>query len=234
MLTLDDGTFDFWVEVGVEDFEKASKKTGEEKYNNMILSGIASTDEEDSDNQILLNKGFDLEYLLDRGFINWHHGAKDRPAAIIGEPIEAKLVKEGLFLKAQLYDTAVSRQAYDLALTLQKQSKKRRLGWSIEGKTLEKEGNIIKKARITHVALTHAPKNKSTFAEICKAFGQDDLIKSINTEKDGILIPEDLEDSTKVVTYKMAIQKVMNKYPNITFCKAMNITDKIFSNKQKR
>jgi len=177
----EDLSFSFWFPAEIEKAVNADPKT---KYDNMILKGIASTDDVDLDDQIMKNDGFDISYLLNNGFVNWHHQSKNNPSAIIGEPIDGKLLKEGLFIKAKLYNTETAREAYDLAEVLEKQSKTRRLGWSIEGKPIEKEGNTITKARITGVALTHAPKNKHTFAELCKAMTEgtltEDFIKENN------------------------------------------------------
>lgn len=161
--------FYFWTPVEIE---KAGGVENEIDHENMFIKGIASTEDVDLDNQIMKSDGFNIDYLLSRGFLNWHHQSKNNPSAIIGEPVEAKIIdkpKKGLFIKAKLYNTPTAVEAYELANLLEKQSKNRRLGFSIEGKVVEKKGEIITKAKLTGVALTHAPKNKHTFAEVCKA-----------------------------------------------------------------
>lgn len=158
-------TFTLWTPV--ETFEKATDPTD---YDNMRLKGIASTEDEDLDREVLESGGFAVDYLLDRGFINWHHQAKQMPAAIIGEPEHAEITEKGLYVEGKLYDTPIARQAYDMAKTLKTQSKRRRLGWSIEGIPLERSGKRIKKAMCTGLALTHSPKNASTWADLAKAF----------------------------------------------------------------
>lgn len=161
----DRNSFRFWLPMEIE-------KSSDGKpvdYADMRIKGIASTDDKDIDDEVLLNKGFDLSYFLNNGFINWHHQYKDNPSMIIGEPLDAKVTKKGLFVSGRLYDTPVARQVYDLANTLEKNSDSRRLGWSIEGKATARKGTKITKARITGVAITPAPKNTSTYAEIVKA-----------------------------------------------------------------
>ena len=186
--------FNIWCEANVVDFEKG--KDGKEfDPDKMYLAGIASTEDVDTDGQILKSNGLELDYLLSTGMINWHHAYKTMPSAIIGEPIEAKIVtspKLGLFIKAKLYDTEIARDAYSLAAVLQKQSKTRRLGWSIEGKILERTGDLIHKARLTGIALTPSPKNSSTFAELCKAFTTGET-----TEK---LLGKNYNDNSKRIT----------------------------------
>lgn len=166
--------FNFWFPAEIEkaggnvsdDLEKIDK-------DNMFLKGIASDESWDADNQSLKSEGLELDYLMSRGFVNWHHQSKEIPSAIIGEPVEAKILtnpKPALFIKAKLYNTQTAVDAYKLARILEKQSATRRLGWSIEGKILERNGNIINKAKLTGVALTPSPKNANTFADVCKAF----------------------------------------------------------------
>jgi hypothetical protein len=68
--------------VGIDDIVKASDEEGE-----MIVEGVASTESEDADGEVLLPEGFNVDYFLKSGFINWHHQSKSTPGAIIGEPI---------------------------------------------------------------------------------------------------------------------------------------------------
>ena len=170
--------FSFWLPIEKAEI-KSDDATGKKE---MFLQGIASTDDWDLDDQILENKGFDTSYLLDRGFINWHHMAKTMPSAIIGEPRVANVTKDGLFIKAQLYNTQMGRDAYKTACNIQKNSTTRRLGWSIEGKAIEKDGNRIKKAILTGIALTYAPKNSPTFAEVCKGFTDENIAERVFEE----------------------------------------------------
>lgn len=177
-INLEKDEFSIWFPVNIVEEEIEKSENGEKKKV-MRLEGIASTDDVDLDNQTLLNDGFDIDYLLQNGFINWHHQSKFSPSAIIGEPVDAKITNKGLFVKGELYDTPIAHDAYDLARVLQKQSKTRRLGWSIEGKTLEKKGDVITKAKITGIALTHSPKNPHTFAELAKAMTDGSTTKDL-------------------------------------------------------
>ena len=68
-------------------------------------------------------------------------------------------------------DSQLAKDVYGLAELLQKNSKKRRLGFSIEGKVLERDPldeSKITKARLTGLAITHIPKNPATICEIMK------------------------------------------------------------------
>lgn len=148
------------------------KAKGANNEDIMRLGGIASTMDRDSDGEFLDPNGFDVSYLQKSGFVNWHHGVKDNPSTIIGEPSKVTLTNKGLNIEVDLYkDSALAKQVYDLAMVLQKNSTSRGLGFSIEGKAIERDlinPKIIKKARITGVAITHMPKNPQTFASIIK------------------------------------------------------------------
>ena len=165
--------FNFWCPV--QPIEKAvDQETGQEI---MRLGGIASTSDEDSDGEFLDPKGFDIKPLIERGIVNWHHQAKNNPATIIGEPSKAEIRKEGLYIETDLYPSSqIAREVWELAKTLDADSKTRRLGYSIEGKVVKRKSNnpadpgykVIEKAVITGVAITHQPKNPKTFANIIK------------------------------------------------------------------
>ena len=159
-------SFKFFVPL---EFEKAKDGKGKEK---MRIKGIASTADRDSDDEILDPSGFELDYFLKNGFVNWHHQAKNDPAAVIGEPTKANITKSGLYIEADLYeDSALAKKVWDLAKSLEKSSTTRRLGFSIEGKVLERDTldtKYVKKAKITGVAVTPSPKNSNTLVDIIK------------------------------------------------------------------
>jgi hypothetical protein len=188
----------------------------------MRLGGIASTSDEDSDGEFLDPKGFDIKPLMKNGLVNWHHQAKGQPAAIIGEPTKAEIRPEGLYIETDLYPSSqIAHDVWNLANTLEKDSKTRRLGYSIEGKVLKRKSNDrnspdykhIVKAVITGVAITHMPKNPKTFANIIKGEIDDyeeedpenqekEVKKDLNTENGAPLKKESVDSDLKVTTFK--------------------------------
>jgi hypothetical protein len=171
-----DRNFNFFMPI---EFEKASEGTNH--YKNMIIGGVASTNDIDYDEEILEPGGFDLSVLKVKGTINWEHGAKNSASNIIGEPIEAEVKNNKLFLKAKLYEKmSKARDAYDTMLAMKESGATRGFGFSIEGKPLQRDpGNPkrITKALVTNVALCMIPKNSNTWASIIKGVQQDDFIK---------------------------------------------------------
>jgi len=157
--------FRFWVPI--DDITKATDKDGKVV---MKLGGIASTNSKDTDGENLDPAGFDISYLKDRGIVNWNHNKS--PEAIIGEPTKAEITKKGLYIESELYpDNELANKVYELATTLKKNSKTRRLGYSIEGKATLRDPlnpSSVKKAMITNVALTISPKNPDSIVDIIK------------------------------------------------------------------
>lgn len=207
----------------------------------MRLGGIASTSDEDSDGEFLDPKGFDIKPLITSGMVNWHHQAKEHPDTIIGEPSKAEIRPEGLYLETDLYPSSkVACDVWELANTLEKDSKTRRLGYSIEGKVLKRKSNDksspdykhIEKAVITGVAITHMPKNPKTFANIIKGDIEDDFNeeekeekkeeKSMNIETGAALKKESVDHDLKVTTFSKAevLEKLFKDIPGISIKKA--------------
>lgn len=240
--------FNFWCPIEIS---KAKDKDGEEV---MLLGGIASTADEDSDGEFLDPKGFDIKPLLESGMVNWHHQAKTCPATIVGEPTKAEITKKGLYIETLLYpSSSVARDIWELAKTLDKDSNTRRLGYSIEGRVLERESDDknsagykkITKAVITGVAITHQPKNPKTFANIIKGEIDDDLEddeentenevekeknekkkeKSLDTDSGRPLIKEDLDRKLKITTFgkSMVMDKIFQDIPGISIEKAKKV-----------
>jgi hypothetical protein len=208
------------------DISKGKDKEGNET---MIVEGVASTMTEDTDGEIVDPNGFDLNYLLDQGFINWHHATKDNPGTIIGEPVKAWVQDSKLHVRAELYSwQPIARDVYDIINQLQKGKSKRKLGWSIEGKKMEVDPmnkKFIRKSRVTGIAITPMPKNKGTYVDISKGENYDydtydlngeSIILDIKKGEDSIIID-------KFFNIKRFIKGVERK-PFLSLENAANIT----------
>lgn len=233
-----ENSFKFWCPI-----EKAQETidptTGEQV---MRLGGIASTSDEDADGEFLDPKGFDIKPLMASGMVNWHHQAKGQPATIIGEPTKAEIRPEGLYIETDLYPSSkIACDVWELANTLEKDSKTRRLGYSIEGKVVKRKSNNknspdykkIVKAIITGVAITHQPKNPKTFANIIKGEIDDDMDddeetkeeKSLDTESGKPLRKESLNKKLKNQTFGKSevVERLFKDIPGISIEKAEKI-----------
>jgi len=148
------------------------EKSGE--AGDMKISGVCSSNVEDSDGEVLDPSGFDFQPLVEKGYYNWNHLSQKEPGAILGRPTRAAIINGGkdLYTEGFLYKgLKQARDVYDLAKTLEEEDPERRLGFSIEGQVIERDPinpKRVTRARITGVAITHCPKNPNTLLSIMK------------------------------------------------------------------
>lgn len=155
--------FNFWMPLDIE-------KSGEGKQV-MRIKGIASTAHVDTDEETLEPSGFVLDRLTKSGYFNYDHRSRENPMYIVGEPDVAKIVGGKLYVEGNLYDTPLGKNIWEFANVLKKSGSKRQLGFSIEGKALERDPlnqKRITKALLTGIAITPSPKNSNTLMDIVK------------------------------------------------------------------
>ena len=164
--------FNFFIGADSEELIKASNGKKENIYNNMLIQGVASDSSVDTDREVLEPNGFVLDRFIKLGFINYDHRGKDDPRYFIGEPVEAKVKNNKFIVKAKLYkDNPIARNLWDTMIMLKKSGSSRKVGFSIEGKALERDPQNqkrITKALITGLAATLNPKNGNSYADIVK------------------------------------------------------------------
>lgn len=163
-------------------FVPATLSKGKDANGNdeMWVQGIASTPDKDLEGETLNPSGYDTSYFLKSGWLKWEHGKN--PNQYIGEPTEASITSQNeFFIKGKLYpESKTAQEVYELAEVLEKSNSNRKLGWSIEGKAIErdsKDNKKVKKAMITNVVLTTNPIGKNTFAEIVKGSYEESYIE---------------------------------------------------------
>ncbi len=174
------------------------KKSAEESVHGQkvhIIEGVASTEDPDLQNEVVVQEGMDLSPLMEEGYINWNH--MPGPENLIGEPLETRIQKgPSLWIKGFLYPEVVRAQAVlNLLKSQSTQESNRRLGWSVEGKVTGRSGNRVSKSLVQHVAVTHEPINTNTWADLGKSRGYiswDSLVKSMTTG--GPLMMQNLDD----------------------------------------
>ncbi len=207
---------DFHFFVPIESISKS------EKDGQRLIQGIASTATRDLQGEIVVQKGIDFEYFLDKGYINDDH--KDGPENKVGEPLECKMTDKGLWIKAMLYKGKERADHWwEHINSLERNKSKRKVGFSIQGKIVRRQGSTILKCWLQDVAITASPVNTNTWAEIvkslnsqawcghpkdnecvggCCACGPEPEEKALSTASGAMLVPQSLEGSAKEQTYK--------------------------------
>ena len=184
--------FNFWMPL------TKAESTGDEKVR--VIQGIASTSDLDLQNERVTQSGIDYKYFLKHGYFNWDHkpGADNK----IGEPWECKVTPKGLFVKGMLYkNKKVADAVWEHISALgQNPNSKRKVGFSLQGKTVLRHGTTIAKCWIQDIAITTAPINYNTYLDVVKSLSAYDLDKSLGTAAGGILVPEDLRGDGGEIT----------------------------------
>jgi hypothetical protein len=163
----------------------------------------------DLQNESVDQKGLDFSYFLKHGSFNDDH--KQGPAHEVGEPTEARITKEGMYVKGFLYKgKEKADEWWEHFNSLKQSGSKRKVGFSIEGKIKKKSGTNIKECWIKNIAITSHPVNTHTWAEIAKSLSGAEIVEGEEEEKalsagsmgGRALSPESLEGSNKITTYK--------------------------------
>lgn len=187
-----------------------------------IIRGYASTPAADRQGESLVQKGLDISDFINSGWLNYDHDN----SIILGYPTSNTTVDDtGLWVEGELLEgVEMSDQLWNLALSLQKSGAPRRLGFSVEGKVLERDGNTIVKAKIYNCALTPNPVNtEATWEAVVKSFdpGNDiDVSKALEagtavtpeTQVDGgAFRTESLDSNIKVLAENLSNRSYWEK-----------------------
>lgn len=216
--------------------KSSSQEEDENRYSNMVFSGVASDATKDAEGEILDPKGFIYDRFLKSGLINLDHLPSRSPINKsrfwIGEPIEA-YVKDGkFFVKGKLWEKSPEARAFwDKCVEMLESGSTRKPGMSVEGKALERDpqnpGHITK-ALITNVALTMTPVNPSTFVDIQKSkksMSYDDNVLFEWKNEDGDICVIDKDFNCKL---KKSIDSIENFWIICNSFQKGQISNKIF------
>lgn len=178
----------------------------------MRIAGYGSTSSPDRDDDEIIQKGLDISDFVNFGFFNLDHDN----TYILGYPDKEKtrIDKKGFWIEGILLkDVPEARRFYTTALALKKANAPRKLGFSVEGKTLARDAlGRITKAKIYNVAITANPVNpEATWDVLVKSFTDNKPISkameaghgfSIDAPSNGsVLIPESLESDLRNLSY---------------------------------
>lgn len=201
--TLENGTFNVWQ----PDSVNLLKSDKEDRWG---IGGYASTGAQDRQGEEVLQRGLDFSEFVQHGWYNDNH--QQNSAASIGVPELAEYRKgQGWWTQGYLLKNVQrAREVYTLAKSLSVEAPHRKLGFSIEGKILERLGNKIVRALIRNVAITNSPVNtECTWGLVAKSWAGDIECKALSvgharsaSTGGRVLVPEDLEqDELKYIYY---------------------------------
>lgn len=183
---IEKGEFSLWVPNVVEfdivkSLDDEDSDEGEQPAGYKIR-GYCSTESVDRQDEIVVQKGLDFSEFIAHGYFNDNH--KQGTTDVVGIPSKAELHEDrGWYTEGHLlrgYPPAEKIVVLAKALA----NTPRRLGFSIEGKVLERgHDNRIIRAKVRNVAVTNCPVNTDcTWDIVSKAFASADEIDE-NFEK---------------------------------------------------
>jgi hypothetical protein len=161
-----DDEFSFWLPM------QLSKSTVEGKEGKKrVIQGIASTKDRDLQKEVVNQNGIDFSYFLKYGYYNNDHkpGFENK----VGQPLECKITKEGLWTRGFLFDQhKIADAIWELANALEATDADRKLGFSIQGKVTRRHGREIMKCWIQDIAITASPINTHTWFDVVKSLSE--------------------------------------------------------------
>lgn len=161
-------------------FDVIKSEKGDQSEPEMRIAGYASTSDKDRQNDIIIQKGLDISNFVNYGYFNYDHNS----SVILGYPDKdkTKIDSKGFWVEGVLLPSVpLAKSLWETAVALKKSHAPRKLGFSVEGKTLKKDasGRILK-AAVYHVAITPSPVNTScTWDALVKSFSDELLDKSM-------------------------------------------------------
>lgn len=205
------------------------------------ISGVASTENPDIEDEIVVQKGIDYSYFLNHGFFNDDH--KKGIAFKVGEPTSASINSDGFSVGGFLYKGKPAAEDIwnHLMVIKANPNSNRKVGFSVQGKVLRKAGNRILKSWVQDVAVTASPINPYTYVDIIKSLSNnfaskdeileyEEQVKALQVGYDlgaptngAALCPEDLDNDIHNLTYGIRGKRVSEKEVSDRIRKSFNI-----------
>lgn len=146
-------------------FVKAGPTPGDLLY----IEGIVSSESRDADGEILMQKGLDWSYFLERGWFNDNHDQAS--GAGLGYPSKVETVihkgKPATRVEGYLFNTTRGRETWEVAKAAAAAG--RPMGFSIEGGIMRRDGadgKLVTRAIVRDCAITRHPKNPDTSLQV--------------------------------------------------------------------
>lgn len=211
------------------------EKSGVDIEKSRPIGGWCSTEDIDRQDEIVVAKGLDFSEFVNFGYFNDNH--KQDTSAVLGYPrmVKFDVAKSRWWTEGNLlvgYPPA--DRVWELAKSLHKSDAPRKLGFSIEGKVLERDGeNRILRAMVRNVAITNVPVNTAcSWSILAKAFAPADSVqKAMTAAAHGGDVPgvELRRSLSKQLTAEDAVEKLQRLRPHLSKAAVWRIVGHIFS-----
>ena len=226
------------------DVVKSSPNGGDATPATGRIGGIISSSTRDQQGEELCQKGIDWSYFLKHGWFNYEH--QQGPDNVIGHPelVAETMVKGKAATRVEgvlFMHNPVAAKIYNNAVAMQKAGGSRQLGFSVEGKVLERFGKQVMKSMVLNVAITAHPVNPDGRLEVLAkaafaAVGYQHPATPAAGAPLSPLVPQSLDGTPAIATYgryamdanRMSVQELaellVQKFPHLSFDKALYIS----------
>lgn len=228
---LEEDDFYVWSPVDATVIEKA-ERAGVDVEATRPIGGWCSTEELDRQDEVVVARGLDFSEFVAFGYFNDNH--RQDTASVLGYPRVARLEKSRWWTEGNLlpgYPPA--DRVWELAKALAKSGAPRSLGFSIEGKVLERDGgNRIVRAKVRNVAITNAPVNTGcTWRILSKAFStlgrvqeaaykalakSQSIVQSRGANPGDSRVNQIIHQRNVVLSFEEAVDRVRRIHPDIS------------------
>ena len=136
------------------------------------ISGIASSETPDADEDEIDQSGVDWSFCLNKGIFTYEHPVDISRLAGYPEKVEQIRLSNGKLatrVTGQLYlNRPFGKLVYDTQRAMAEAGGRRTLGFSIEGRVLPggRKGKRVTKAQVMSIAISPVPKNPDTWMDI--------------------------------------------------------------------
>lgn len=212
------------------------------------IGGIISVETTDQQGETLMQKGVDWHYFLEKGWFNYEH--QSGPENVLGHPERVTSVmhkgRPATAVEGVIYlHKAKGKEIFETAKAMRKAGTSRRLGFSVEGRVIERDPSDrtkILKAQVLNVALTAHPVHPDARMEVLMRSMAMVGYQNPATPSAGSispLVPQHLEATPTLASYgvaamrqkKMSIEELANHlstaFPSLSFGQAMTVATEI-------
>ncbi len=238
--------FSKWVPFEVMKGERNPANGGDSEPVTGRIGGIISSAAEDFQGEELNQDGLDWSYFLKHGWFNYEH--QPGPENVLGHPeTVTKCTARGrpaTRVEGVLYlHNDRARRIYENARAIQKAQAPRSIGFSVEGKVLQRLGKKVMKARVLNVAVTAHPVNPDGRLEVLEKAMANIGYQHPATPAVGAplsaLVPQSLADTPSEATfarYAMGVRRMSvdglaalltRTYPHLAYDKAISIAREV-------
>lgn len=150
------------------------EKAGDSSPQSLLapISGIASSESADADEDEIEQDGLDWQFALSKGIFTYEHPIDISRLAGYPERVSRVTLPNGRLatrIEGQLYlNRPYGKLVYDTQKAMAQAGGRRSLGFSIEGRVLKggRKGKKITHAQVLSVAISPAPKNPDTWCDL--------------------------------------------------------------------